>query len=106
MSRFIDLTGLKFSHLTVLGQAGRDKFGRAKWLCECDCPEKNQIITWSTNLRTGNTESCGCVTRSQRGLSHDASYDTYRGIIRRCEDPNDQEYHNYGRDNGSSGARR
>ncbi len=60
----IDLTGQKFSHLTVIERCGSDNRGEAKWLCECDCPAHNKIIVLSSNLRTGHTRSCGCERMS------------------------------------------
>lgn len=60
----IDLTGQIFNHLTVLKRDGSDKRGEAKWLCECDCPQKTQISVLSSNLRSGHTTSCGCERRS------------------------------------------
>src|SRR6516162_11155615 len=40
--RFIDLTGQKFAHWTVLHRAGKDRHGRLLWRCRCVCGiEKN-----------------------------------------------------------------
>ena len=54
------LIGQKFHHLTVLQEAGIDKNGKQLWECECDCINKTHIITTTTQLTTGNTQSCGC----------------------------------------------
>ena len=37
---------------------------RAKWECLCDCGKK--IVVSGTNLRSGNTRSCGCLAQGQR----------------------------------------
>lgn len=54
-----DLTGQRFGRLVVRELAGRDKKGRILWLCDCDCGGTK--ATTPSNLRTGNTTSCGCV---------------------------------------------
>lgn len=67
----VDLVGRKFGRLTALRRNGSDKYGRAKWLCECKCG--NRISTESQGLRTGRTKSCGCLHREiakNLGLSH------------------------------------
>lgn len=38
-----DMTGQRFTMLTVLAFAGSDQFGSAEWLCRCDCG-KDQIM--------------------------------------------------------------
>ena len=64
----IDLTGMKFGHLTVLERAGSDSRSEPKWLCECDCEAKTHIIVLGGNLRKGHTQSCGCDRRSHGEL--------------------------------------
>lgn len=63
MSKLIDLTGERFGRLTVLERAGTYVAGggfskTATWHCRCDCGE--ETIVTSRNLRSGNTQSCGC----------------------------------------------
>jgi len=68
-----DLTGTRFSYLTVVGKAPtqRDKKGNwvGCWYCVCDCQmglpeEEREIITVpTTRLRSGNTKSCGCYQK-------------------------------------------
>lgn len=64
----IDLTGQKFGHLTVLKKDKSDKYGHAKWLCQCDCGNPKQISVYGDNLRRGHTQSCGCERRSHGEL--------------------------------------
>lgn len=59
-----DLTGQTFGHWTVLEPAEPDKYGRAKWLCRCDCG-KERVVT-ADNLRRGVSTSCGHA----RGENH------------------------------------
>ena len=60
-----DLTGKKFGKLTVLHQiedyikpSGKKV---AQWLCECDCQEHNKVIVRGIYLKSGHTQSCGCL---------------------------------------------
>lgn len=59
MSRVIDMTGQKYGKLTVLERAENDKYGKAQWLCQCDCGSNPKIISGAA-LRRGLTISCGC----------------------------------------------
>lgn len=64
ISKFIDLTGQKFNHLTVL-KRGDDlikKNGKKqpRWICQCDCGNPNTVLVLGYNLKNGNTKSCGC----------------------------------------------
>ena len=44
MSKVIDLTGKTFGKLTVLSRAENDKYGKAQWLCQCQCGNLNNIM--------------------------------------------------------------
>jgi hypothetical protein len=59
MGRILDLTGKKFGMLTVVQFDSKDRFGRAKWRCQCDCG--NISTVQSGNLKTGISKSCGCL---------------------------------------------
>jgi hypothetical protein len=56
-----DLKNQIFSRLTVLRRAENDKYGNAKWECQCICG--NVIYTLGHSLRNGNTKSCGCLQK-------------------------------------------
>lgn len=60
MSKFKDLTGMRFGQWNVLERAPNDKVGNAMWLCECDCENKTQRIVSGHSLRNGASQSCGC----------------------------------------------
>lgn len=61
--QFLDLTGEKFNYLTVLSFTGFTKHRHTLWLCVCDCG-KIKIVT-GNNLRSGCTQSCGCMRKIQ-----------------------------------------
>ena len=56
---YVDLTNKKFNNLLVVSRVENDKFGNAKWLCECDCGNKVEVL--GTHLRSNHTKSCGCL---------------------------------------------
>lgn len=56
----IDLVGLRFGKLTVIGPSDRKhKTGCKLFLCKCDCG--NTTICRSDYLRNGRKKSCGCA---------------------------------------------
>jgi hypothetical protein len=60
MSKFKDLTGLKFGRLMVIKRA--ENCGHhTRWLCKCDCG--NETISHTTSLTSGRTKSCGCKNK-------------------------------------------
>lgn len=61
----IDISGQKFSHLTVIEPAYTDKSGHLIWKCQCDCENKTITYVSTTNLKTGNSTSCGCDRKSK-----------------------------------------
>ena len=62
MGKKIDLTGQKIGRLTVIKEdPRRDKYGRVKWICRCDCG--NVVSVSGRNLRSGGTLSCGCFQK-------------------------------------------
>ena len=59
MGKFIDLTGQRFGKLVVKERAPNNRFGGARWLCQCDCG-KQSVVT-AGDLKRGHAKSCGCV---------------------------------------------
>lgn len=109
--KFIDMTGQKFGRLVVLGHAGTHiKAGGQKaslWLCRCSCG--SAIKALGSNLRRGQTNSCGCYVTMMltNGLvhlrhghtrvgHHSSEYRSFSAASQRCTNPNVWNYHNYG----------
>lgn len=56
----------KYGKLTVLEMdKERDRFGKIKWICQCECG--NVVSVAGSDLRSGNTQSCGCSNGISRG---------------------------------------
>jgi len=101
MSQKINLKGQAFGRFTVLEEAGRDKHGQVLWKCKCECGEIRSVL--SGNLRRGLTLSCGCLgvekakkSNTIHGLRYLRMYDSWRCMIRRCNNPKDQAFGYYG----------
>ena len=97
----IDLIGQKFSKLTVIKYAGRNKGKDFRWLCLWDCGKEK--IVQGGHLKSGHTKSCGCWRKeiiatimTKHGFSGDKIYNIWKGMIRRCTNQNDKSYHSYG----------
>lgn len=58
-----DLTGQTFGRLKVLTADSKDRYGRFRWICICDCGAR--LTVQGGNLTSGNTTSCGGHGRGQ-----------------------------------------
>lgn len=101
----IDMTGKVFYDLTVLRPVGKNAFNDTMWLCRCVCGR--EVTPLGSNLRKGNSKSCGCtgVERSAAAKTkhgHTAKRDnspTYRSwskLKQRCLDPKNNKFADYG----------
>jgi hypothetical protein len=101
-----DLIGKKFHMLTVLSRAP-NQGERTMLLCKCDCG--NEVVVWMNNLRRGFTKACGCLVGvhwrgksyvrpdfTAHGYSQTPEYQIWRLMKRRCYNPKNKDYHNYG----------
>lgn len=100
MSRkLIDLTGMKFGRLTALKRATLGK--NYKYLCECECGSLVEIRV--PDLRTGQTQSCGCLKRevsikksTKHGDHGSPEYRSWQAMIKRCNSKTNKNYKEYG----------
>ena len=96
----MNLIGHKFGRLAVTEFAGV-KNKHHLWNCVCDCGNITKVLR--SNLRSGHTQSCGClrVERAREdGTSHgharSKGYHVWGQMIQRCHNPKDTAYKNYG----------
>lgn len=93
MSAIKDETGKKYANLTVISFAGVS--GRyATFLCKCDCGR--ETVVRGSDLRTGNTKSCGKCKTERHGMCRSRLYNIWIHIKRRTNNPNAQFYEDYG----------
>jgi len=52
------LLGKQFGDLTVIKEAGRNRWCQIMWLCKCKCG--NEKIIHGRNLECGDSKTCGC----------------------------------------------
>lgn len=98
-------TGQRFGRLSIVkevepyvtpkGQSFR------KFECKCDCGNIKNVVL--SDLRKGNTSSCGCIHKeifsnviTKHGLRYHPLYETWKGMKQRCSNPNHQDYIDYG----------
>ena len=62
-----DLRTKKYTKLTPV-DVDNTKNDKVYWLCQCDCGNKCSVP--ATSLVTGNTKSCGCILKNQKGKNH------------------------------------
>ena len=93
MPKLIDLTGQTFGRLTVIERIPNKWTGGTRWLCQCKCGNTKDILARS--LVSKKTTSCGCAYQTH-GQSYTRLYRNWARMKYRCENPDDEEYHNYG----------
>lgn len=106
MTELMDLTGKRFDRWLVLGRSMR-KSRAVFWNCRCDCGTEREVA--GNHIRNGHTKSCGCLCLeinakrlkgNQLGKIHGLHDHPLRAIrkamIRRCGNPNDRFFKNYG----------
>src|SRR6185312_5447733 len=57
MAKALELTGQRFGRLVVIERVITDK-PKSRWECRCDCGKSTTV--YGVDLRSGNTQSCGC----------------------------------------------
>lgn len=96
--RFINLERETFQRLKVISFAGKlNGNGNLSWYCSCNCGKF--IIATTSNLKSGNTKSCGCLDlerKTKHGKSDSNEYHAYESAYSRCNNPNNKYYHLYG----------
>lgn len=98
-------TGSVFGRLTVLRDLGMIIEGdtpRNSVEVQCECGSE-PFITRVTNLKSGNTKSCGCYHKellskssTKHGMSGTTAYSSWQGMKDRCTNPNNPRWERYG----------
>lgn len=101
MSRRKNIIGDRYGRLTVTEFFGVAKDRHSLWKCQCDCGA--EIVAAGQNLKSGATQSCGCLRKeitktqfSKHGMSHSSIEYIRSGMVSRCSNPKHRAYHNYG----------
>lgn len=96
MGKIKDLSGQKFGKLEVIEFCGKNKEHQAMWICRCECGKETEVV--GVNLTKGVTRSCGCLRGRPKnsGMTHTRIYHIWYNMKRRCYNPKDRNYKNYG----------
>lgn len=96
MSAKIDLTGNSYKYLTVIEQAGVDKYRNSLWRCRCVCG--GEKIVSALRLKTRPSVSCGCQwgMKPRHGEIKTRLYNVWNGMRSRCNTPTAEHYDRYG----------
>jgi len=87
--RFKDLTGRRFTELTVVRY-----LGGSMWECACDCGASSQVHTRSLN--GGNSKRCAGHKLPAETGTMSRLYNVWRGMWKRCSNPKHPQYAKYG----------
>ena len=100
-----NIAGKKYNRLTAIKDVGVHKSRSRLWEFQCDCGKTH--IAPITNVKSGNTKSCGCLkaeSTSKRHTTHGLTkgadttkvYNAWLDIKRKCYDSQSREYCRYG----------
>lgn len=100
-----NLIGQRFGRLVVVDEAEKyvSPSGQThrRWLCSCDCG--NHTIARTGSLKSGHTQSCGCLNSNasteratKHGKSEEKVYDVWCSMKQRCHNPRNKSYDYYG----------
>ena len=98
---FKDLAGKRFERLTVIAFYSNKP---VRWVCQCDCGQIT--VATGSQLRGGHTRSCGCLQKEHasrtgksaatHGRRFTREYQCWVDMRRRCDNPKNASYKNYG----------
>ena len=95
-----DLQGKRFGRLVAIERLPRRSGDKGvKWRCRCDCDGLH--VALSSNLKSGDTSSCGCLRKevpnhNTHGMTGTKVYDIWCSMKGRCDTPSNSAYPNYG----------
>ena len=108
----INLVGQKFGMYTVLSKAEYDYDGQLQWICQCECGTIKKVRRSDLLNRRYPYPNCGCYAEKQRLLEEERRQRylppkkelteeqllrrVWHGMKRRCYNPDDTAYKNYG----------
>lgn len=97
--------GDRFGRLVVIdADPTMRKWRKRAYRCRCDCGQ--ETVMAASNLRQGNTRSCGCLSHDrkvERGVASakhrmigTPTYWTWASMLDRCRNPNTPSWERYG----------
>jgi hypothetical protein len=101
MPPLINIIGKKFGRWTIISRVENNSTGHPQYLCRCDCGV--EAIRTPGRLKSGNSKSCRClqkellsISKAVHGMSGTKVHSTWMQMIKRCIDPKNTRYSDYG----------
>ncbi len=97
MAKVKDLSGQKFSKLTVIKRVGNTNYGQPLWECKCECG--NTAFASGQHLREGRIKSCGCLKKEalvKHRMCNTRLYRIWSSMKERCNNPKRRDFKRYG----------
>lgn len=98
------IAGERHGRLTAIELVDINRHREHLWRFRCDCG--NETIITAKKARSGHTSSCGCFRRevtAQKGRNNathgqtgSPEYTCWHAMLKRCKNPNNDDYDNYG----------
>lgn len=96
------MMGTTWNRLTVIEEAGKNKWGYDMWICQCKCGTLRHKALGQA-LRGGHTQSCGCLQKEAiykhghaRQGKTSREYRAWHMMLQRCTNKNAPNYPDYG----------
>ena len=92
------IIGQRFGRLLVESlHPERSANRQTRWVCVCDCGKRKVIVR--SSILSGHSRSCGCLhacSNGEAGKETTKEYRAWAGVIRRCTNPRDASWPDYG----------
>lgn len=103
MGKLIDMTGREFEECVVIKRSDKLSKDGKKIFWECECKCGNTFTARGSDIRSGNTKSCGCLVKKKartrkgaHGQRNSRIYTIWNNMKLRCYNKNQNNYFNYG----------
>lgn len=96
MSKFIDLTGLRFGKLTAMEYESVADARKRAWRCACDCGGIAYVAAYK--LKRGIAQACACGNPATKthGQTKTRAFKIWRGMLDRCLNVKSKDFCKYG----------
>lgn len=101
MTRALDLVGKSFNRWTVEDRLPNTTKGQTVFRCLCICGNRSEVL--GSSLKNGKSKSCGCFAIEKigslnrtHGHTNSRTYNSWRGMRERCDNPKNKRYDRYG----------
>jgi hypothetical protein len=102
MAKALELAGQRFGRLVAVQPVEKRINNQVIWECKCDCGKSSFVR--ATYLRSGTTQSCGCISKEKAREQYKRN--AILGNERNCVENTDlRKLHNKNQKNNTSGRK-